>query len=111
MAFKLKAYEPKEKEIQSAILDYLKARKVFCWKEHSGGLPVQDGKYFIPIGLKGKSDILGIYKGRFLAIEVKRPSGVLSPDQAYFLKKIKEEGGISFVAHSIDEVIENLNGA
>ncbi len=100
-------YEPLEKEIQGAIMDYLQAKNVFCWKEHSGGIMVDGGTRYMPIGLRGKSDIMGIYKGRFLAIEVKRKSGRLSPDQEYFLEKVRSEGGLAFVATSIDDLIEH----
>src|SRR3990167_5992391 len=103
-AFKLKRPPVYEKDIQASILEYLHAKRIFFWKEHSGGLPMENGKYFIPIGLKGKADILGIYHGRFLAIEVKRPGGILSEDQSYFIRRILEEGGIAFVATSIDDV-------
>lgn len=107
--FQLKKPEPLEKEIQATILQYLQARKIFCWKEHSGGVPMDGGKFFMPIGLKGKADILGILPGgRFLAIEVKRRSGVLSQDQKYFLDRVSQEGGVAFVAYSLDDVIEKL---
>jgi len=78
---------------------------VFCWKEHSGGIYKPDGTGYIPLGLKGKADILGVYKGRFLAIEVKRPSGKLSVDQYEFITAINNAGGLAFVATSIDDVI------
>ncbi len=67
---------------------------------------MENGKYFIPIGLKGKSDILGIYEGKFLAIEVKRPNGIVSEDQAYFIERINKEGGIAFIATCLEDVIE-----
>lgn len=98
-----------EKDIQGAILEYLHARRVYCWKEHSAGIPMDNGKRFMPIGLKGKADILGIIKGgRFLAIEVKRPSGRTSPAQEEFLRNVNENGGLGFVAKSVDDVIEKL---
>lgn len=103
--FKLKKYEPLEKDIQASILEYLHAKKIFCWKEHSGGLMIDGGKRYMPIGLKGKADILGCYRGRFLAIEVKRPSGKLSVDQYEFITQINNAGGLAFVATSIDDVI------
>lgn len=104
--FKLKIQEPLEKEIQKSIMDYLEAKRVFCWKEHSGGIMIDGGDRYMPIGLKGKSDILGILSGgRFLAIEVKRPSGKVRPEQQEFIDNINSRGGLAFVARSIDDVI------
>lgn len=106
---KMKMPEPLEKDIQSSILEYLHARGIFCWKEHSSGIMIDGGQRYMPIGLKGKSDILGIYKGKFLAIEVKRPSGKISNEQLEFLTNINKYGGIGFVAYSIDDVIRHFN--
>lgn len=53
---------------------------------------------------KGISDILGIYKGRFLAIEVKKPGGKPSQHQKEFLDEVNRHGGIGFVARSAEEV-------
>lgn len=105
----MKIYEPLEKDIQKSILDYLHAKKVFCWKQANTGIYKPDGSGYIPIGLKGVSDILGCYKGRFLAIEVKRPSGKLSPDQELFLNHVRENGGIALVARSIDDIINIIS--
>lgn len=57
---------------------------------------------------KGISDILGIHKGRLLAIEVKRPGGKPTTDQVAFIDRVNEEGGIGFVADNVDEVVERL---
>lgn len=58
---------------------------------------------------KGVSDILGIYKGRALAIEVKTAKGVVSEHQKDFLISFAAAGGIAFVARSVDDVIEKLD--
>jgi penicillin-binding protein-related factor A (putative recombinase) len=57
---------------------------------------------------KGVADIIGIYRGKPMAIEVKKPGGRLSDDQAKFLKRWAEEGGIAIVAYSVDAVIGQL---
>lgn len=108
--FKLKMFKPLEKDIQKSILDYLKAKKVYCWKEGSTGLMVGNGpdQRYMPIGLRGKSDILGCYKGRFLAIEVKRPGSFPTPEQQHFIDSINLNGGLAFVAYSIDDVIKYI---
>lgn len=52
----------------------------------------------------GVPDVLACRDGAFVAIEVKAPTGTVSKLQEYQIKKIKEAGGIAFVARSLDEV-------
>ena len=48
-------------------------------------------------------------KGRFVAIECKRPSGGrLSPAQKERIEDINAKGGVAFVAHSGEEALEQL---
>jgi hypothetical protein len=54
------------------------------------------------------ADILGCYKGRLLAIEVKAPGGRLSDHQQVFMARVTKEGGIAIVAYSVDAVIGQL---
>ena len=58
---------------------------------------------------KGIADILGVYKGRFLAIEVKRPGLKPTADQQAFIDNVNEAGGIGFVAWFPEDVIKRLN--
>jgi Holliday junction resolvase len=87
---KLKDRKKLEKEITKEIREYLKYRGIFHYKNWQG------------LGsAKGVSDIIGIYKGRFLAIEVKTERGQLSDHQEIFLNTINHEGGIGFVARNV----------
>jgi hypothetical protein len=63
------------------------------------------------MGKSGVSDIIGCLPpdGRLLCIEVKRPGGKLSKEQAQFLEDVNEAGGLAFVAYSTRDVIEKLN--
>lgn len=101
-----------EKDIQKGIKDYLTLIGIFCWKQGNAGIftGADQGKpRWLPTGLKGVSDILGICKdGRFLAIEVKREGGVVSSEQKLFQENIRRYGGVAFVAYSLDDVRENL---
>ena len=48
-------------------------------------------------------------KGRFVAIECKRPvGGRLSPAQKERIEDINAKGGVAFVAHSGEEALEQL---
>ncbi len=100
----------KESDIQRQILRYLGYNKdvALAWRQNTGGAyyPKKDGtKQFVRFGERGVSDILGMLKGgQFFAIEVKRPGGKPTPHQAAFLKSIEDAGGISILAHSIEDV-------
>lgn len=73
------------------------------WRNNTGAY--KDGDRYIRYGLcVGSSDIIGIYRGRFLAIEVKTKRGVVSKNQEKFLKTVNNAGGIGFVARTADDV-------
>ena len=56
----------------------------------------------------GVPDIIGIHKGRMIAIELKAPKGKLSDAQQQFIDRINEAGGLAFCARTLDDVIEGL---
>jgi hypothetical protein len=86
-----------EKSITNAILRYLRnIPGCFCWKQHGG-----------QYGTSGLPDIICCLDGRFVAFEVKRPSGGrLTKLQARALEKIQAAGGIAAMVTSLDEVKE-----
>ena len=95
----MKPPEPKEADITKSIRNYLKKVGIFHWKVWQG------------LGsAKGVSDILGCYRGRLLAIEVKTRKGKLSEHQDRFIQSVIANGGIAFVARSVDDVIKHLEG-
>lgn len=54
------------------------------------------------------ADINGIWVGRPLFIEVKVPGKKPTPEQQEFLEDARKHGAIAFVAHSLDEVLNEL---
>ena len=100
--------EPKERDIQRAILKILAMNSVLAWKAHSQGVKIA-GHGRIPNPSAGIPDICGICKnGRFLGIEVKRPGGTVAEHQTEFMRKILATGGLAFVARSLDDVLAVL---
>jgi penicillin-binding protein-related factor A (putative recombinase) len=103
-----------EKDIQNSILDFLRWKGVFCWPNQSIGVYDKDRKcYRRPNNkhhLNGVSDILGIYKGKPLAIEVKKlkPKTYPTEEQKEFIARVILEGGIAFIARSIEDVEKGL---
>jgi penicillin-binding protein-related factor A (putative recombinase) len=118
-----------EKIIENQILSFLSRKGFFVFKIQSTGIfdPTKRiyRKSHNPHHIKGVSDILGIYNGVFLAIEVKKPyiskrtntikhrtqeelSKLASEDQLLFINNVKRNNGIAFVADSIEIVEEQL---
>lgn len=86
-----------EKEITAQIRQLLKMFQIFHWKVHQG------------LGsTPGVPDIVGVYDGKFLGIEVKTRNGVVSPHQKQFIDNINAAGGLAFVARSVQDVVEKL---
>ena len=69
----------------------------FCFKNWGG-----------PMGTKGVSDLIGVFRGRAVAIEVKAGKDRLTEDQAVFLRRWQEAGGIGLEARSVTEVAQEL---
>lgn len=65
---------------------------------------------FIKTADAGKCDFEGYdNRGRFVAIECKRPSGGrLPPAQKERIADINRKGGVAFVAHSSEEALKKL---
>jgi penicillin-binding protein-related factor A (putative recombinase) len=89
----------KESEITRQIKDVLDICKIFYFKHWSGPFTSK----------KGIADIIGIYKGRFLAIEVKSSRGKVSPEQKKFIDDVNREGGVGLIVYDVDRVINALN--
>lgn len=96
----------KEKDIQKAIIDYLRLKRCLVFKHHSTGFTMKDGEArAFRYGDKGIADIIGcLPSGRFLAVEVKRPGKEPTPEQDQFLLEVNSRGGLGIVAHSIDDI-------
>ena len=60
-----------------------------------------------PFQVAGVPDIIGVYAGHFVALEVKRPGleGTLSSRQVYIMDKIKNSGGVVSVVSSDKEAV------
>ena len=110
-AKKAKKLSISEKTIETSIIGYLRHSGVLCFKVENGGVFDQKrGAFRFNRGTRylGIPDILGIFKGQPLAIEVKSAKGRLSEHQASFLQDWANHGGIALVARSVEDVIEAL---
>lgn len=95
----------RESDLKRDIVAFLELNKIFCWKNHTSGIR---GRKLGNNDGKGSADILGIYHGKFLAIEVKLPGGRVSVEQRLFLQLVKDHGGIAILAKSLEDVQRGL---
>ena len=84
-----------ERDVVAAIKKYLASlgSDVFFWKEHGG-----------PYGTSGVPDIICCYKGRFLGLEVKLPTGTLTELQKREIDRINRAGGIASRVECVSDV-------
>ena len=105
---------PRESVIQRNILAMLKDLGIPAWRINSRVVDLPTARGPVPYrmgGVKGMSDILACLPGepgRFMALEVKRPGGKLTPEQDEFLRRIIRAGGIGACVTSCHEVSELL---
>lgn len=103
--------KPLEKDILLAICQYLEKREYFFWRNNNK--PVFDFKRgafrhqpkYTP---KGLPDIIIVHNGKFIALEVKRPSAALRPEQLDMSYKILRNGGYYHTVHGVNEVVDLL---
>jgi len=106
--------EPKEAQVLRAVLRALELHpavaKVWRMNTGSGQLVRKSGaSQWIKFGFPGLSDICGyMADGRAIFCEVKRPSGVVTPEQAEFIQAAQRAGCVAFVARSAEDVMREL---
>lgn len=105
--------------LQKEIIAELRNHPDVAWVErnNSGAFKLKHGGY-IRCGWLGVSDLIGQMKdGRFLAIEVKTPaqwkdrkSHTISKEQAEFLSKVDQAGGVAGACYSTATAMQIVNG-
>ena len=107
------ASSPSEHEIQQRIRLACGRGAVRLWRNNTGALVDQQGR-FVRFGLcKGSSDLIGLRSlevtpemvgqklAQFVALEIKTVSGTVSPEQRAFLQLVQHLGGLGAVCRSI----------
>jgi hypothetical protein len=55
------------------------------------------------VGSPGGADLIGLYNGRFVAVEIKTPSGRQSEDQRRFQALVEAKGGEYVILRSVED--------
>lgn len=95
----------KETNIQQACRLEASRLGAILWRNNIGKLEDKTGRW-VTYGVcnPGGSDLIGIYKGRFVAMEIKLPGKKPTNEQENFLRIVKQNGGIAGVVRGIEDV-------
>ena len=55
------------------------------------------------VGSPGGADLIGVYRSRFVAVEIKTPTGRQSDDQKRFQQLIESKGGEYVILRSVED--------
>ena len=80
----------------------------FCFEHKSNLRFLSIRDWDGPMGTNGVSELLGVQRGRAVAIEVKAGKDKLTNDQRSFLERWSEAGGIGMEARDVNEVAREL---
>ena len=101
-----------ENVVIAEVKEIIKATGIKLQRINTGCFVIGTGRNrrFIKTADAGTCDFEGYdNKGRFVAIECKRPSGGrLSPAQKERIEDINRKGGVAFVVHSGEEALQKL---
>ena len=82
-----------ESKVQKEVLNYLKKRRVYHFR------------FQAQVNLNGLPDILALYKGVFIGLELKRPDGGKPTGlQLKKLDAINDNGGIGVIVDNVKQV-------
>ena len=101
--------DSKEAAALVEVLKALNAHPAVSWCERMNSGAARIGARFVRFGFKGCPDVIGqLNDGRLLGVEVKGPTGRLRPEQAFFLERVRESGGVAFMARDCRDVLREL---
>jgi hypothetical protein len=110
---KLARPEPTEAQVLASVMACLPRLKAMgkiarYWRNNSGAYAVGEGRArrFVRFGEKGSPDVIGyLPDGRFMGLEVKKPSGCATPEQSEFIALATASGALCGVVRSVDDVM------
>ncbi len=109
-----------EIELQNQIRLAIASPTVKMFRNNVGALTTKDGR-LVTFGLcVGSSDLIGFTSktitadmvGKqvaiFTALEIKTPTGKVSPAQTKFVDMVNKHGGIGAIVRSVDDAVEQV---
>jgi hypothetical protein len=96
--------------LQAQVMLEVQHPELFLWVNNTGTARDRNNPArIIHFGLVGSSDLIGVFRGTPVAIELKRPGGgVQGEQQKKFQARWEACGGLYILARSVAEVREGL---
>jgi hypothetical protein len=100
-----------EHETQTRIINLIQDRKGVVTRINSGSMLAKsqtDRVYRVQLADKGTSDIIALYKGVYLAIEVKFGKNKATKEQIEFLELVANAGGVGLLVYDVQFIASVL---
>jgi hypothetical protein len=97
----------READLQRQILDYLALKRIFHYRNNSGGFR-DSHQHFYRFGALGSPAIICVINGRYIGIEVKAPRGRQNDNQIEFQRQLEKAGGKYILVYNLDDVVNEL---
>lgn len=75
------------------------------FRNNIGLADVHGRKIRFGVGGPGGADLIGLYNGRFVAVEIKTPRGKQTEEQQTFQRLVESKGGAYVVLRSVDDAL------
>ena len=98
-----------EKDIVKMCLDYLTLKKIFHYRQNTGGFKTERGS-FVRFGFKGSPDIVVVINGKYIGLECKVPNGKQSDGQIKFEQELKSAGGDYHIITNYEDLKKLIEG-
>src|SRR3990167_6629608 len=96
-----------EGSLQRTIIEYLRLRRIFHYRQNTGAFKTERGGFY-RFGVSGAPDIVVVVNGRYIGLEVKMGRNKQSIAQKKFQQELEQAGGLYWLVHSLEDVIEKL---
>jgi len=97
----------RERDVRSQITDWLSRYGYFWEPLHSGAARMASGN-FTRFGTPGRADLLVVFGGHAVFVEIKAPDGRQSDKQKVFEQRVNAAGAVYVLARSLEDVIEQV---
>ena len=90
-------------ELTNQVIDHIYRFGGYAWRASSVGVFDTKQMHFRAAAKKGVSDVLAVYKGRLIAVEIKIGTDKLSDEQNGFMRNIEHAGGVAIIAIDFEQ--------